>query len=184
MKLLKIFMRSDLINSEIGSRAILILFLIWPLFGFAGETLAPPVISVYPSEFYPMEEVFYLEGRALPDALIEIELSTSGLPSKTFEVSAGGAGEWFLSKKVNLSGGVYDLRARQKTKDGDQISDWSRSYSVKAIATGINLLGANVFYTALGVTVSVIAVPLILLLVYFWWRISKIKKRIVFRKPI
>ncbi|GEM_PF-3814243 len=42
------------------------------------ENTAPPEIAIGPDLYYPMDEILYLEGRALPDASIHSHKNRRG----------------------------------------------------------------------------------------------------------
>src|SRR3989338_7925460 len=85
-----------------------------PLLSFAqDENLLPPEVLISPQDFYPAEEVLYLEGRAKPGALIEVQIEESGQELAVIPALAGNSGDWLVSQKLFLSSGDYNIRARQ-----------------------------------------------------------------------
>ncbi|MBI2591776.1 MAG: hypothetical protein HYW34_03820 [Candidatus Brennerbacteria bacterium] len=98
------------------------------------KVLPVPVISVNPDIYYPLDEVLYLEGRALPNSTVQIQFLKQGAKPLKFNSKSDANGEWVLAEKINLESGDWEVRARSlslsriKLPNG-QIRGFSRSLS-------------------------------------------------------
>lgn len=136
-----------------------------------------PYISISPDVFYPLEEILYIEGRAEPNAVVTVVLQKQGDKPVRFTVKADSGGEWVVAEKTYLSGGNWEVRARQQV--GTEVSGWSNPRVIRSVVTGVNIFGLNIRYVAIAVFVLIFLGIIAFLLIYFRRKIQKLQKGLV-----
>lgn len=134
-----------------------------------------PEISISPQDFYPFEEILYLEGRAEPNALVTVILEKPDAAAIELTRSADTDGSWFISQKVYLAAGNWEFKARQKA--GEDISDWSPPKNISVVLTGANIAGFNVHYVVIGVLALIIFAVLVMVLIYLRLKVRGIREQ-------
>ena len=79
---------------------------------FSADELLVPTITINPDIYYPMDEILYLEGRAQPNANVQIQFQKQGAKPMKFNSKSDSNGEWVLAEKVPLEAGDWEVRAR------------------------------------------------------------------------
>lgn len=95
-----------------------------------------PVINIWPQRYIAGEEVFYLEGTALPRVEVAIFLGKNGQNIKEWRLRSGETGEWSFSSKEILKSGFYQLSAMAKDERG-AISRLSEEKTIEVDFSGI-----------------------------------------------
>lgn len=139
----------------------------------AAESLPAPTISVSPDVYYPLDEIIYLEGRAKPNIIVQINFQKQGVKPLNFNVKADASGEWVLAEKAPLKDGNYEVRVR--TVQGDQTSDWSNPRIIKVIVSGVTIGGVNVKFALLTFLLFVLLALGAAVFLYFNWRVRRLK---------
>ncbi len=134
----------------------------------------PPVIRFSPENFYPVTELLYVEGAAVPRAAVALLISGPNTSPLNFEINADAAGNWIFSKTVLLSPGVYEMRVRQSA--GNMLSGWSAPKTLRALSAGVHLFGINFLYSTLAFFAAFMIAVMIVAHVYFWLKLRKIKR--------
>jgi len=143
--------------------------------------LTTPVISISPDTFYPLDELLYIEGRALPDAAVTVNLQKSGERPVKFTVKSDSTGEWSLAEKVFLPSGDWEVRARMVLETGD-FSDWSNPRIVRAVVTGFTIFGFTIKYLTIALALFLLFGLAIAFLVYSILKVKKIRELEQFKK--
>ena len=134
--------------------------------------LAPPSF-ISPKDFYPIEEVFYIEGRAEPSAIVTVLLQKAVGSSLPLAVQASASGEWSIAKKIVLESGTYEILVRQQLQD--LVSDWSSPQLMQSIVTGIHFFSWNILYTEISLVLLIIFIPIAIVFSYFFWKYRALK---------
>lgn len=138
------------------------------------QPLPEPSISISPDEYYPFEEILYIEGRSVTGAIITVTLQKQGEKPVKFTTKTDSNGEWVVAEKTYLSSGNWEVRARSQV--GTQISDWSNPRVIRSIVTGVNIFGLNVKYVVIVVILVIFLIVIALMFVYFMRRIRRLKE--------
>lgn len=142
----------------------------------APAELAEPMISISPDYYYPFEEILYLEGRANPNAIVTVQIRKEAgaeQPVK-FTVKADSSGEWVIAQKTYLSGGIWQVRARQQLAGA--VSGDSNPRVIRSVVTGFNVLGLNVRYAVIGGFALAFLVILTGVFIYFRRKIARLQR--------
>ncbi len=145
--------------------------------GFAAEELRPPTITINPDVYYPLDEILYIEGRAVPNVAIQIQFQKSGAKPVNLNIKSDTNGEWVLAEKVPLEKGDWEVRARVVLNSG-ATSEWSNPRVLKAISTGFVIGGFTVKYAFLLFLFLVVLTFSIILILYFFFRMKRYRERI------
>jgi len=140
-----------------------------------------PVISVAPSQFYPLDEILFIEGRAAPKAKIAVNFEKLGSKSVTIIVESNSNGEWFLAQKVELSSGEWTARARIL---GDPASDWSSPRIIRSTVSGFIFGSIKIKYFPIAIALILLLLSSTALLAYLLWQISKVRRSAHLREDI
>lgn len=163
--------------------ALLLVILLVPLLATAVELL-PPTISVAPIEYYPLDEVFYIEGKAAPNTRLELFFERTGggaAPIRVLkEVNANG--EWFYSEKLELASGEWMVRARS-IGNKETYSDWSNPRVFRSVVSGFIWGSLKIRYLPI---LLVIATLLALAISFFIWSVYKLRsiRSVEFREAL
>lgn len=169
----KIFGGSN--NARGGSTALLFLLLGGLLFfsAGAGAVLSSeiPTINIAPGQYYPLDEILYLEGRAVPDSDVDImfEKITGGAQPVRLFVKANAGGEWFFSERLELASGEWSARAR--SVKGNESSDWSSPRIIRSVVSGFFIGGLRIKYVPV---VAVLIVVLAASLGMLWYSARRV----------
>lgn len=123
------------------------------------------MISVLAPEFYPLEELFYVEGSSLPSVAIEVRIGQAGAQTFTFETKADSSGSWAIAERAPLGGGDWEVRARAISSG--IISDWSTPRVFTSVITGVRVAGSTFKYATLALVLAVFVALLICMFAYF-----------------
>ncbi|MCP6718028.1 MAG: cohesin domain-containing protein [Patescibacteria group bacterium] len=102
------------------------------------EPIETPVISVWPEKYIAGEEIFYLEGQALPEVKIIISLEKNGQNVKEWYSRSNQLGEWSFSTKELVQSGIYSLSAKVQDERGVFSND-SDVHKIEVSLSGISL---------------------------------------------
>lgn len=142
------------------------------------QKLPEPIISVSPDIYYPLDEVLYLEGRAVPNTRVEIRLQKQGYKPRNFTAKVDSHGEWVLAEKVPLEGGEWEVRVRT-IESATSTSEWSNPRVFKVIVSGITLGGVNIKFAML----SLLLIGFIILgaaaVMYLNWHVKRLRAALV-----
>ena len=138
------------------------------------QEILEPTISISPDYFYTFEEVLYLEGRANPNAIVTVTLQKQGEQPVKFTVKADSSGEWVVAEKTYLSGGNWQVRAKQQV--GGILSQESNPRVIRSVVTGITLLGLNIRYVVIAAVSFVFIITLVGIFIYFHRKINRLKR--------
>lgn len=145
-------------------------------FDAAGEP-SVPVITVSPDVYYPPDEILYIEGRSLSDAVIQLQFQKSGVKSVIVNTKTDANGEWVFAEKIPLNAGDWEVRARSADSSG-VVSVWSNPRVFKAVATGIALgAGVTLQYSLLLFAFLVILASCIVFVIYASSRMHRFQAR-------
>lgn len=139
------------------------------------EPIATPQITLWPEFHISGEEVFYIEGKALPEVEIMIFLGKEGEEIKRWQTSADTQGEWSFSTKELLKSGTYYLSVQAKDERG-ALSDVSEGQKMEVSLSGLSLGPFMVSFRTLALTLFLIIFIGIIIAGYFIYRAKKIKK--------
>ena len=89
--------------NKLFALAVSIFLMSGQLVVFAAGGLTPPLITVSPEIYYPLDELLYIEGKAEPDSRILLQFQRQGSEPVQFGVNSNERGEWKLSRKIFLS---------------------------------------------------------------------------------
>lgn len=131
----------------------------------ASSHLEAPTIAVYTDLYYPLDEILYLEGRAKPNSTVQIQFQQAGLKPINLNTKSNSNGEWVLAEKIPLEAGNWEIRARIIESSG-AVSSWSHPRIIKALVTGITVIGFTFKYAPTLVVFSLIFIASIILLMY------------------
>jgi len=140
-----------------------------------------PVISVAPSQFYPLDEILYMEGRATPKAKVAVNFEKPDASPVTVIVESNSNGEWFLGQKIELSSGEWTARARVL---GDPASDWSNPRIIQSVITGLVLGSVKIRYLPIAAALILSLSASAILLAYLLRRVFKISRSEHIRQDI
>lgn len=152
------------------------------LFLLAGAVLAAdlsvPTIAVSPDIYYPFDEILYLEGRAIPNATVQIQFQKQNARPLKFNTKSDSNGEWVLAERVPLDAGYWEMRARV-VEDANVTSQWSNPRVVKVIVTGITIWGVNIKFAVLVLALVAVLMLSAAIIWYFSIRITKLNARLL-----
>ena len=136
--------------------------------------LLEPMIAISPDNFYPFDEVLYLEGRSQGGAFVDVLIERQGEKPLRFTVKADSSGEWVGAEKAYLSAGIWEVRARQTV--GDEVSGWSNPRIIRSVVTGVTFLGLKVRYVVIASILAVFILVIASILFYFLRRIRRMRE--------
>ena len=102
------------------------------------EPIEVPVITIWPEKYIAGEEIFYLEGQALPEIEIIISLEENGQNVKEWYSKSNQQGEWSFSTKELIQSGIYSLSAKVQDERG-AFSNNSDAHKIEVTLSGISL---------------------------------------------
>jgi hypothetical protein len=120
------------------------------------EALGEPYISISPDQFYPLEEILYVEGRADPNAIVSVLIEKQGDKPIKFTVKADSAGEWVVAEKTFLSAGNPRV--------------------IRSVVTGIDFFGLQVRYAVLAAVAALFLAIITALFIYFRKKIQRLQR--------
>lgn len=142
--------------------------------------LPTPTIVINPDVYYPLDEVLYLEGRAEPNALLEIRFQKQGAKPLTFRIKSDARGEWVLAEKIRLEAGDWEVRARESNPENpENVSEWSNPRIFKVVISGITIGGINIKFAALSLIIVVLLLVGVAVVLYFTHRVSRLKRALL-----
>lgn len=139
-------------------------------FGFAAEVVPVPEIAVNPDVYYPLDEILYLEGRAMPNATLQIQFAKQGARPVQFGAKSDPNGEWVLAEKVPLEAGDWEARVRE-VFGNDKVSEWSNPRVFKVIVSGVTIGGVNIKFASLVLIIVIILVVGMGIFFYFMGKV-------------
>ncbi len=129
------------------------------------------MITINPDIYYPLDEILYLEGRAVPNSTVQIQFQKQGAKPITVVAKSDPNGEWVFADRMPFEAGNWEVRAR--IVDGESVSSWSNPRVVKAIVTGIVIGGIHIKFAIL---IFIIFILLFLGIAGFWYFARKTKR--------
>lgn len=157
------------------------LILAAPHFVFASGEPPAPTISVVPSQYYPLDEVLYIEGRSVPRAKIAVNFERLDASPVTVVVNSNSNGEWFLGQKVELSSGEWAVRAKVL---GDPASDWSNPRIINSVVSGFIFGFIKIRYVPVAIALTLLLLVSAALFIYLLLRVAKIRRSEHIRRDI
>ena len=137
------------------------------------DSIPPPEILVYPKNYTASKDIFYVEGRALPNSTVLIFLKKDEKLVKNWEALSDKDGNWSFSTEELIRSGDYLLFAKTKDHRG-AISNPSQEYNVKVILFGISIGSWLISYPMFFLILIIIIILLALSIVYIFF--SRIRK--------
>ncbi|MCH7882882.1 hypothetical protein IIA95_00465 [Patescibacteria group bacterium] len=134
---------------------IVVLFLLFVGVASAAFDLPTPTIYVNPDIYYPVDEILYLEGRAKPNATLQIQFLKPGAKPLKLVTRSDQNGEWVLAERVPLEGGNWEVRAR--VIEAERTSLWSNPRIIKSIITGVTIGRVNIRFSAIAFLLMIAA---------------------------
>jgi hypothetical protein len=140
--------------------------------------IPPPEIIVYPKYYTSSQELFYVEGKAVPNSVVLIYLKKDDNIYKSWETQSDQNGDWIFSTQEIMRKGQYILTARTKISTGD-MSGLSTGYRVNVNLPGIWIGSFVLLYSTLSIA-AIIFVILISLMIFFiiFYKAKKAKSRL------
>lgn len=147
----------------------------------AAEDIVPaPTIAVNPDIYYPLDEVLYLEGNAVPNFIVQVRFQKQGARPMNFSSKSDPRGEWVLAEKIPLESGDWEVRVRAvDSKDKDKVSEWSNQRVFKVIVTGVTIGGVNIKFAGLTLVIVVLLISGVFIILYFKNRVRRLKEAIL-----
>lgn len=161
-----------------------ILFACGSLFSLAAKAKAndiyspvlPPEIIIYPKTYDNGSGIFYLEGRAAPNAIVYICFGKENY-LRQWEAPSDIYGNWSFSANEFFEEGFYNLYFSAKNEKGI-LSESTDKYEVRVFEKGLSFLNYRVSYEKLVITLFFFSFFLIFLLLYAYCKPKKDKKRL------
>lgn len=152
----------------------LMFFAVLPRMVAAGN-VSVPEISIAPSEYYPLDEAIYLEGRASSRGSVELlfEHIAGGVNPIHIRIDANTNGEWFYSGRLELASGEWNVRARTL---GDPPSDWSNPRLIRSIVSGFVIGGVTIKYILVAAVLLAMFLVALVLLCYAFIRVRTVRR--------
>lgn len=135
--------------------------------------IAAPTINIAPTSYYSLDEILYIEGRAVPNKNVELLFEKPSSQPVRMTVKANSNGEWYFGERLELVGGEWMARAR--IVDGDIISDWSNPRIVRSIISGFNIGSLQIKYLPIFIVLVLLFAAGFALLLYSFIRARNIK---------
>lgn len=147
------------------------------------DAYAPPRILVAPRDYYPLDEVLYLEGAGVPDAIIELlfEKAAGDAPAVRSEVASNRNGEWFFSERIDLKNGDWSMRARVK---GNPDSDWSLPRLMRSVVTGFRIGSLTIRYALVALVAGCLLLLAMGLFLYSFFRVRLLERSVKTREML
>jgi len=139
------------------------------------EPIEAPVIIICPEKYIAGEEIFYLEGWALPEVEIIISLRKNGQDVKEWQAQSNEQGEWSFSTKELVKSGIYHLSVKAQDERG-AISNASDVHKIEVLLSGLSL---GIFTVSFKNIISFLLLALflgIILIAYFIYKVRRTKK--------
>lgn len=137
-----------------------------------------PEILVYPKYYVSGEELFYVEGKAVPSSTVMIYLKSGESAYKHWETGSDENGDWVFSGEETMASGQYILSAKIKTADG-QFSGFSPGYRVNVSLPGITIGSLVIPYpTFLIILIILIILITLIVLPIFLYKSKKSKNKL------
>lgn len=136
-----------------------------------------PTINVAPQQYFPLDEVLYIEGKGPVSSKIELffEKVSGGSQPVRLIVDANSNGEWFLAQKVELSSGEWSVRARAAV--GTNVSDWSNPRIIRSLLSGVVIGGVTFKYAPIAISLFLAVFAAGALLIYAFFRARGARER-------
>lgn len=144
---------------------------------FAQTETSVPTIAVYPDIYYAGTETLYLEGRAAPDATIQIRFEKPGSKPMKFNTKSDSGGEWVFAEEVMMDSGNWEVRVGSISNSGIS-SDWSNPRVIKTVVTAVALGGVSIRYSFLWSLVFIIVSVAAITAIYYFFRVRFFKNRV------
>lgn len=140
--------------------------------------LPVPTININPDVYYPFDEILYIEGRAKPNTVVEIQFVKQGAKPGKFNAKSNPNGEWVLAEKIPFETGDWEVRARAVI-DKNNISEWSNPRVFKVIVSGVTIGGFNIKFAALALLLVVSLILGAVIVLYFVQRVRQLRSQLV-----
>ncbi|MDO8600009.1 MAG: cohesin domain-containing protein [bacterium] len=134
-----------------------------------------PTINIAPSQYYPLDELLYLEGKASPNAGLDIlfENIAGGAQPVRVSVNTNAGGEWFFSERLELASGEWSVRVRSAKEN--EYSDWSNPRIIRSVVSGFFVGGIKIKYLPIAVFLTASIAASVYLLWYSAKRVRSIE---------
>lgn len=141
----------------------------------AAEELPAPTIAVSPDLYYSLDEILYLEGKAVPNSTVQVQFQRQGSKPLNLNARSDANGEWVLAEKVPLESGNWEVRTRLVKASGNA-SAWSNPRILKAVVTGVTVGNITVKYVPVVIFLFLAVLASIILLMYSVFRVRVIQR--------
>lgn len=146
------------------------------------QIIPPPEILVYPKYHTSSQELFYVEGKALPNSTVLLYLKNGENVYKDWQTQSNENGGWIFSTDEIIKSGQYVLITRTKTLVGD-LSGFSAGYKVNVNLPGFWIGSWVILYsTLLIILIIFIIFTAIIIFLIILYKLKKSKNRL--RKEI
>ena len=144
----------------------------------AKPTVLAPEILLYPKYHISGQELFYAEGKALPNSTVIIFLKKNEEIIKNWEKLTDENGAWVFLTNELIKTGDYILTAKTRTQEG-KLSSFSAGYKVNVKFPGFLIGSWMVLYSTLWVLLIIIIILTVLILIIsILFRARKSKKKL------
>lgn len=142
------------------------------------ESILPPEILIYLKIYNAGEEIFYLEGRALPNTKVIVFFADEkDYVVKTWETAADKDGNWTLYHKELFKNGAYQIYAKNKDKRG-AISVASEKKKINVVLKGIFFGPYLISFSRLINLLSLLIILLVLIAIYVYRKTKRERKKV------
>ncbi|PJE64274.1 MAG: hypothetical protein COU90_03595 [Candidatus Ryanbacteria bacterium CG10_big_fil_rev_8_21_14_0_10_43_42] len=149
-----------------------------PVQAQTNEVSSVPILNLIPYHYYPLEDVFYIEGMSDPFMEIELEVRADGRDHFTFRTHADKNGSWTLAERIILEEGDWYVRARA-VQNGIPGTTWSNTHVITSIFTGIRI--GNITFSYVAITIFLLIILIISggFLFYLTRRVRKTERHLL-----
>jgi hypothetical protein len=134
-----------------------------------------PQVNIWPKTYVAGEEVFYIEGTALPENEITIFLKENEELIKEWQTLSNNQGEWSFSTKELIKSGNYYLSAQAKDKRG-ALSEVTSPEIVEVSLSGLALGPILITFKVLVLIFALISILGIFIFGFLAFRIRQSKE--------
>lgn len=144
------------------------------------ESIESPEINVWPKKYIAGEEVFYIEGKSLPNAEITIFLKKDNKEIRKWQAISNNQGEWSFSTREFLKSGNYSLSALAQDNRG-AISDFSDAKEIEIFFSGLFFGSLMVSFKTLVLSLFLVLCLGIIIFAYFFYK-NRLAKRVLIKE--
>ncbi|MFH1401567.1 MAG: cohesin domain-containing protein, partial [Parcubacteria group bacterium] len=144
----------------------------------AEPAVLAPEILLYPKYHISGQELFYVEGKALPDATVIIYLKKNEDIIKSWEQPSDENGTWIFLTDELIKKGDYILSAKTRTQES-KLSSFSIGYKVNVKFPGLSIGSWMISYSILWVLLIIIIISVsLMLIIIILFRAKRSKKKL------